>query len=265
MSRPAGPTSSRAAPSAGGKAAPPLVCCAICGTESQQPVFRPLPIEQPPDLDLRPGERLRGTMSRWLQVCPECAYAAPDISRAHPSAAEAVHAAPFRALIAETTHPPLARRFLAWAYVLEETGALHAAAEATLQAAWVADDAMMPDLATQWRLDAVALWRAGPPLDVEQELRVVDALRRAGEWDAAVSTAEATLARHPPDMIGPALMLERRLANARDAGRYSMGSAMPPPSHRPHVSHQKLQAGRGFGDGLMGRFVNWAAKLFRRE
>ena len=93
-------------------------------------------------------------------------------------AAQAVGAANFRALLNDASHPPLARRFLAWALVLEETGALHAAAEATLQAAWVADDLAKPDLARLWRLEAVALWRSGPALDSEQQVRVVDALRR---------------------------------------------------------------------------------------
>ena len=62
--------------------------------------------------------------------------------------------------------------------ILEETGALHAAAEATLHAAWVADDLGRDDLARMWRLDSVALWRGGPPLDSEQTVRVIDALRR---------------------------------------------------------------------------------------
>ena len=104
--------------------------CGVCGHESRQAPFRPPVPEQAPDLDLRPGEPVRSTMARWLQACPHCGYAAPDISEAHPAGAEAVAAAPYRALIADTSHPVLARRFLAWAHVLEETGALHAAAEA---------------------------------------------------------------------------------------------------------------------------------------
>ena len=82
-----------------------------------------MPPEQAPDLDLRPGEALRSTMDRWLQQCPHCGYAAPDIAKAHPGAVAAVQAAPFRALIQDESHPPLARRFLAWAHVLEETDA----------------------------------------------------------------------------------------------------------------------------------------------
>ncbi|WP_236034108.1 hypothetical protein [Belnapia mucosa] len=230
--------------------------CAVCGTGSRQPPFRPNPPEQAPDLDLRPGEPVRSTMARWLQQCPNCGYAAPNITRAHPAAAQAVTAAPFRALMAEAGYPPLARRFLAWAHVLEETGALHAAAEATLQAAWVADDLGQAELARLWRLEAVALWRGGPPLDQEQTVRVIDALRRAGAWDDAATTAE-TLRRvaELPEAVAQVVGLELRLIAARDGGRHTVASALPPPARRPHVTHQRSQP-RG-GPGLFERLRRW--------
>jgi len=234
--------------------------CGVCGQESRQPPFRPAPPEQAPDLDLRPGEPVRGTMARWLQQCPHCGYAAPDIAKAHPAAAAAVTAAPFRALIVDTSYPALTRRFLAWGHVLEETGALHAAAEATLQAAWVADDLGRDELARQWRMEAVALWRAGPPLDHEQTVRVVDALRRAEVWEDAANTAEDLAASDPPDAVAQVIALERRLIAARDAGRHSVASALPPPSRRPHVTHQSRPGIRP-GLGLLGRI----ARLFRRR
>lgn len=252
------PPSASSRSSAAGAADRHLVRCAVCGTESRHPPFRPSPPEQAPDLDLRPGEPVRSTMSRWLQQCPHCGYAAPDITRAHPATAEAVGAAPFRALIADTTHPPLARRFLAWAHVLEETGALHASAEATLHAAWVADDLNRPDLARQWRLDAVALWRSGPPLDPEQTVRVVDALRRAGAWEDAAATAEALARSRPDEAVAQVIALERRLIAAGDGGRHTVASALPPPARRPHVSHQRIVP---TGEGLLGRL----RRLFRRR
>jgi hypothetical protein len=224
--------------------------CGVCGTESRQPPFRPTPPEQPPDLDLRPGEPVRSTMARWLQQCPACGYCAPDISRAHPAAAEAVRAAPFRALLADGSIPPLARRFLAWALVLEETGALHASAEATLQAAWVADDLERAEMARSWRLEAVAQWRNGPPLDAEQTVRVVDALRRAEAWHDAAATARILADSRPPEAVAQVIALEQRLIEAGDAGRHTVATALPPPSRRPHVSHQKIAAR---GEGIWAR------------
>lgn len=242
-------------PSAGSRSATAgTLRCGVCGTESRHPAFRPAPPEQAPDLDLRPGEPVRSTMGRWLQQCPGCGYAAPDISRAHAATAEAVRAAPFRALLAETGTPPLARRFLAWALVLEETGALHAAAEAMLHAAWVADDLGRADFARAWRLDAVALWRSGPPLDPEQTVRVIDALRRAEAWGDAGATAEALALTEPTEVVAQVVALERRLIQAEDAGRHTMASALPPPARRPHVTHQRSIAR---GPGLWARIRGW--------
>ncbi|WP_194152319.1 hypothetical protein [Muricoccus nepalensis] len=236
------------------------VRCAVCGTASRQTRFRAMPPESAPDLDLRPGEPLRSTMAAWLQQCPHCGYVAPEIAHAHPAAIEAVGTAPFRALIADTTHPPLSRRFLAYAYVLEETGALHAAAEATLQAAWAADDARKPDLARAWRGEAVALWRAGPPLDAEQTIRVVDALRRAEAFDDARATADQLAATHPPDAVAGVAALEQRLIGLEDSGRHTVASALPPPSRRPHASHGSI-ARRSTGPGLWERL----RRLWRKD
>jgi len=231
--------------------------CGVCGTESRQSPFRPGAPEQAPDLDLRPGHPVRATMPRWLQQCPHCGYAAPDITQAHPAAAQAVGAANFRALLNETSHPPLARRFLAWALVLEETGALHASAEATLHAAWTADDLGKLDLARSWRLEAVALWRSGPPLDAEQTVRIVDALRRAEEWEDAAHTARALLRDDPPEAVAQVLLLELRLIEAEDTTRHSVATALPPPLRRPHVAHQKSVKR---GEGLRG----WIKRLLGR-
>ena len=231
--------------------------CGVCGHESRQPGFRPPVPEQAPDLDLRPGEPVRSTMARWLETCPHCGYAAPDITEAHPAGAEAVAAAPYRALIADTSHPVLARRFLAWAHVLEETGALHAAAEATLHAAWVADDLNRDDLARQWRREAVALWRSGPALDAEQSVRVIDALRRAGDFAEAEGAAEALAALNPPEAVAQVTALEVRLIAAEDTGRHSMASAIAPPARRPHVTHQpKKRPPEG------GGLKSWLRRLF---
>ena len=232
--------------------------CGVCGQESRQPGFRPPVPEQAPDLDLRPGEPVRSTMSRWLQACPHCGYAAPDIAEAHPAGAQAVAAAPYRALIADTAHPVLARRFLAWAHVLEETGALHAAAEATLHAAWVADDLNRDDLARQWRREAVALWRSGPALDAEQSVRVIDALRRAGDFAEAEGAAEALAAINPPEAVAQVTALEARLITAEDTGRHSIASALAPPARRPHVTHQpKKRPPEG------GGIKSWLRRIFK--
>ena len=80
-----------------------------------------------------------------------------------------------------------------------------------MRAAWTADDLGKEDLSRLWRLEAVALWRSGPPLDAEQTVRVVDALRRAEEWEDATHTART-------------LLRDERLTVAAVASRLGYGS-----------------------------------------
>jgi len=104
----------------------------------------------------------------------------------------------------------------------------------------------------------VALWRSGPPLDAEQTVRIVDALRRAEAWDDAGSTAAMLAHSEPPEAVAQVIMLERRLIEAQDSGRHTVASALPPPSRRPHVTHGR-DAMRAPGEGIWAKLK----RLFR--
>jgi hypothetical protein len=235
--------------------------CAVCGKESQQRSLRSVSQMGPPDLDLRPAEMARSTMPHWLQQCPGCSYVAPRIDRADDAAATIVHSGPYQALLAESFYPPLARRFLCRAMLLEETGDLHGAAEATLHAAWVADDARKPDLARSWRLDAVALFRQGPRPDLEQRVRIIDILRRAGDFGGAAAQAGELERSGLPDPVDRVVAFERRLIAAGDVKAYTVASALPPPSTRPHVTHRGTPGGQPASGGLLAAIK----RLFKRR
>lgn len=237
------------------------VRCDVCGSESQQRNLRSVSQMGPPDLDLRPAEMARSTMAHWLQQCPGCGYVAPRLDAADESAADIVHAGPYRALLAETGYPSLARRFLCRAMLLEETGDLHGAAEATLHAAWVADDARKPDLARSWRLDAVALFRQGPRPDLEQRVRIIDILRRAGDFGGAAAQAGELERAGLPDPVDRVVAFERRLIAAGDVRAYTVASALPPPAARPHVTHRGGMTERAGKGGLLDAI----RRLFRRR
>ncbi len=240
------------------------VACAVCGHESRQRHVKGGGQAGPPDLDLRPRDAVRSTMAYWLQACPGCGYVAPRLDRATEAEKAVVWSGPYRALLAETNYPALARRFLCRAMILEETGELHAAAEATLQAAWVADDMRRPDLAREWRLTAVALFRQGPPPDLEQQVRIVDILRRAGDFGGAAAQANALERGALPEPVDRVVAFERRLIAAGDVRAYSVASALPPPAARPHAASRGVAA---FGTAAQSRGGLFAAilRLFRRR
>jgi len=217
--------------------------CAVCGA-AVPPLFRPPPPEQAPDLDGRPGEPARSTLRRWVARCRGCGACGPDLARLPSVAAETVGGEAYRAI-------PSA--FLRAAAICRAAGDAAGAAEATLQAAWEADDAGRD--ARALRLAAVAHWgeanwgEAGSP---DQALRLLDVLRRAEAFEWAQARAEA-LATRPLDEVGVRLLaFQRERIAAHDAGRHLISSALRPPARTPHVTHGRPSA-VGFWRRLTGR------------
>ncbi len=123
-------------------------------------------------------------------------------------------------------------------------GQTHLAAEATLQAAWALDDADDPD-AARLRRAAAAEW--GAPDSPESALRLIDVLRRAGEFGSAAAV-------EPPGMdenSARILAFQRDRIAARDTGRHLISAALRPPARTPHVTHGRRSEG-GFWRRIFG-------------
>lgn len=207
--------------------------CAICGARCRPP-FRTPTAELAPDLDGRPGEPARSTLKRWVALCPSCGAAAPDLARLPPDAAAIVRRVEVQA------EPD---RFLRWSLIAAALGDPEAAAEAVLQAAWLAEDTGHD--ATALRLRAAAAW----PGDT---LRRLDILRRAGAMSEAAGIAEA-LSELDEDQRRIVAFQRDRIA-AGDSARYAISSALRPPARTPHVSHvQKPGSKPGLFSRLFGR------------
>jgi hypothetical protein len=199
--------------------------CALCGTAAPPPFRAPSP-ETAPDLDLRPGEPTRSTLARWILQCRNCGACAPDLA-ALPAAAAAVTGSP--------AYQALRSRYLRWAALVAGTPA---EAEALLQAAWEADD--RGEDAAPLRRRAAAVWPDGA--DPEQGLRLVDVLRRAGQFDQAAVQVQSFAAAADATTRAIALFQQARIA-AGDTGRHLMSSALRPPARTPHVAHARPAAG----------------------
>src|SRR3954452_19793591 len=100
---------------------PSTATCAICGTVS--PAWPPGQLPEPkgpPDFDTRPGDPLRSTIARWIQVCPECGYSAEDITRLAAGAEAIVRSPEYQALRTDPDAPEQARPFLCFAHLLDK-------------------------------------------------------------------------------------------------------------------------------------------------
>jgi hypothetical protein len=197
--------------------------CAVCGGPARAPFHAPRPPEIAPDLDMRPGEPVRSTLRDWLQACGTCHAAAWDLSTLPPGAKSVVESAAYRALSTEAAEDTLL--FRRWATICLAAGDKEEAAEATLQAAWAADDGVDMVEAAKLRRDVAALW--GDPPDLATALRLLDVLRRAGEF-AAVEARGAQMAAGRIDGFAAAVIaFQRARAAERDVGSHLLSSAAP--------------------------------------
>lgn len=199
---------------------------------------------------MRPGEPARSTLVNWVRTCRGCGAAAEDLTTL-PEAARAVVASPaYRALADAGSADTLP--FRRCAMLLAETGAPDRAAEALLWAAWAADDAEHGAEAASLRRRVATLW--GDSAGGELGLRRLDVLRCAGATEAAAEWADRLMARGVDELGQSIVAYQRRLIAAGDTGRHLISSALPPPAHKPHVSHgPKPATGRKAAPGFFGR------------
>jgi hypothetical protein len=115
--------------------------------------------------------------------------------------------------------------FRRWAMICRATGDQVEAAEATLQAAWAADDGADMVEAAKLRRDVAALWGDQPALPTA--LRLLDVLRRAGAFEE-VEARGARLAAGALDPFSAAVVeFQRARAAERDVGSHLLSSAAP--------------------------------------
>lgn len=195
--------------------------CGVCGGPARAPFHAPHTPEISPDMDMRPGEPVRSTLRDWVQACGKCGAAAWDLTTLTPDAKAVVESAAYRDLNLDAAEDTLL--FRRWAMICQAAGDAEMAAEATLMAAWAADDgADMVDAAGR-RREVAALW--GTPTDLPDALRLLDVLRRAGEFAAVEAQAQACAKRDLDAFARAVVAFQRDRAAARDTGRHLLSSA----------------------------------------
>ena len=216
--------------------------CGVCGAPARPP-FRAPAAELAPDLDHRPGEPARSTLPRWVATCRRCGGSGPDLATLPAAAGDVVRSKDYQALRVPGPAAPLLR----WALICERTGDPARAAEATLHAAWALDDAGQD--AADLRRRAAALF--GEPDGPQDALRLIDVLRRAGDFDAAAARAAALDGMVLDENSAAILAFQRDCIVAADSARHMISSALRPPARRPHVTH-----GRAEPTGFWGRLFS---------
>ena len=94
--------------------------------------------------------------------------------------------------------------------------------------------------------------RPGEPDSVESALRLVDILRRAGDYDGAAARARTLDDATLDENSAAILAFQRERVAAHDPGRHMISRALRPPARRPHVTHGRAEPA-GFWARLFGR------------
>lgn len=133
--------------------------CAVCGAENEYERIGSTNAFGSPDLDTRPPEMERSTISASVQRCPECGYCASEVSAAPPEAQTVVEETEYQNQLEDPRYPDLANAFLCNAIIDQRTNSYSDATWSLIQAAWVCDDADCREGATECRVRAAEMLR----------------------------------------------------------------------------------------------------------
>lgn len=203
--------------------------CHICGSEVDYMAVGSTNTFGSPDLDTRPPEMARSTITFWIRECASCGYCAPDLSREQAQAEQTVRSSAYKSQLNHSAYPQLANRFLCWAMVQEAAGVYPSAGWAAVHAAWACDDANSPDAADQCRLRAAQLFQEAKANNSRfaqgagmEEAILADLLRRSGRFEEAEMVCRQGLDAGAEDVVKQVLTFQARLARQHDRKPYTI-------------------------------------------
>lgn len=214
------------------------VSCAVCGSKQTVEEIGSTNSFGAMDLDTRPPEMRRSTMSHWVHECEACGYIAPELDKTANTDAKRVATADYRQALSRGDRAKLANRFVCRALLEEAAGDLVSAGWRRLHAAWACDDAEQVEEARMQRLAALHLFEraraegehAMKSVAGGDELLLADLARRAGEFERASGLCVAGLALpEVPAFVTSLLMLQQELVRARDTACHSVAEAEQTP------------------------------------
>lgn len=208
-----------------------VVTCAICGEEQSVQVMGSTSASGSMDLDTRPPQMRRSSMSLWLQECASCGYVASDLGDADEVKPMDSLWHAYLAELNSAHRQRLANLFVCRSLLDVAAGDLAAAGWRRLHAAWVCDDHGLAQEASLQRRAAIGLFErsraAGKPA-MEQavggdELLLADLARRCGDFAAARAYCGSGLQLEVQPFIRQLLEFENRLCAAGDVACHNVG------------------------------------------
>lgn len=209
------------------------VRCCVCGAENEFTGISSTNTFGSADLDTRPPESMRSTISVWVQRCPECGYCASDVGVPRLEAQAAVTGKEYKDQLNDPTYPQLANSFLCKAIVDREAKDYSAATWALIHAAWACDDSDHPNQAMVCRqkaVDMLAVAEERGQQVAEQEgtstAILADLLRRSGRLDQARKVIASRRDGIAEDIIVRILDFQTALIDKNDVSCHTIAEAL---------------------------------------
>lgn len=215
-----------------------IMCkCAVCGEESEHSIIMSTNAFGSPDLDLRPPEMRRSTMSLWLQKCPKCGYVASNIEEESGVSAEFLKSEEYVSCEGVKFKSGLARKFYRHSLISRKAGNSEDEFFDLLHASWACDDKRDAQNAKMCREKAAVLvkgllegWKLSSDEQENYTLMLADILRRSGQFEALISEYSSFKfkgsRRNDPELMNKLLAFEIERAKQQDTKCYTVSDAL---------------------------------------
>lgn len=199
--------------------------CAVCGeTHEFRVIGSTNTFGGAPDLDLRPPEMQRSTMSHWIQECPSCGYISSSVDEDTTINADFLKTPEYLSCDGINFESALAARFYKYYKISLHDSKPRDAFFAILHAAWACDDYQDDVNAAHCRKLSLPLLSEliDSATDEKETLSLIqaDIMRRAGLFDEVKRRFADT--RYSQDLLNQILEFELSRADQHDVDCYTV-------------------------------------------
>ena len=166
---------------------------------------------------------MRSTLNTYVQTCSRCGYCAPRISTPIGKVSEVIKSNIYKKQLNSPEYPKLANAFLCSSLIQEKANKFGSAGWSSIYAAWVCDDEGLAGGAKTCRERAIAILQRAKANNQkfavksgDEEIILVDLLRRSGRFDEALKTCEEALSKNPDKLQTDILHFEKILIKKLD-------------------------------------------------
>jgi hypothetical protein len=203
--------------------------CAVCGAKGKYTVLMSTNAMGARDLDGRPPEMMRSTISFGVEKCPACGYCSEDVAKLIKDAKATMADPAYKSQLSNAAYPELANKFLCKMMIEDKAGEYKIAANSAINAGWTSDDAKNTEAAAAIR--EISIKRL---LDLNSkndryftqkggdEILISDMWRRNSQFEKARQAAEKGLTLELEEVIKSVLNFELALIDKKDTAIHTM-------------------------------------------